>query len=497
MTKAQERQLRRQLFMWRVVLQYGIGFIVLVYFVTASLHFHYTPDDTYIYLQYGRNIARGEGFSFNAGTPSYGVSGPLWVLLIAAGTKLSLDPYVVAKTLDIVFASFSVIGVMAFTFVVTRDRLYALVAAWIFSFDAWFLRSSGTGMDTSIAVLLVLLTLWYAYKKEYLTSALVAGLLTLVRPEGVLLFIAVCADSILNGRERWPVIKTMLASFLLYGVVVGSWLFYSSMQFGVVISSMVLNKPAGRIALWDFVLSNVRIIGTTQCIMVLALIAGLILAVRRSEWRTLREDAFPLLWVLLLPLFYIVMGVQVVSGDLLLILPVIVVYGVWGIKRFERASLVSPQRGFLILFVLAGFSLAQNQLVYRLWIVPHMETSALGADECLKPIAYWLRTNTSPGTSVSAPDIGMLGYVSERTIYNSPGAVKAGAGRSVEGSTNDQRLKQESHGQGEHSDYVVDRSTVPERLTSESLKPVMTRTFSGLGLSKPGLEYYTLYKVMR
>ena len=180
--------------MWRLVLQYGIGAIVLVFFVTTSLHFRYTPDETYVYLQYGRNIARGEGFSFNAGTLSYGVASPLWALLIAAGTKLSLDPYVVAKTLDIVFASFSIIGVMAFAFVLIRDRIYALAAAWMFSFDAWFLRWSGSGVETSLALLLVLLTLWYAYKKEYLTSALVAGLLTLVRPEGALLFVAVLVD---------------------------------------------------------------------------------------------------------------------------------------------------------------------------------------------------------------------------------------------------------------------------------------------------------------
>lgn len=105
MTEDQERQLQRRMFWWRLVLQYGIGVIVVVFYVTASLHFHYTPDDTYIYLQYGRNIARGEGISFNAGTPSYGMTGPLWGFLIAAGTKLSLDPYIVAKTLDIVFAA--------------------------------------------------------------------------------------------------------------------------------------------------------------------------------------------------------------------------------------------------------------------------------------------------------------------------------------------------------------------------------------------------------
>jgi hypothetical protein len=244
-------------------------------------------------------------------------------------------------------------------------------------------------------------------------------------------------------------------------------------------------------------MANFEIIGTTQILLALFLVAGVILVVRRSDWRTLREDGFPLLWVILLPLCYVVMNVQVVSRYLLLILPLVVVYGVWGIKRLEVASLVSPQRGLQILLVVAALSLAQNQLIYRMWIVPHMESFELGTEECLKPIAYWLRSNSSPGTTVLTPDIGMLGYVSERTMYDTAGLLTLDVKRAFRGVSYDEGMKQRRYEQVVHPDYVIDRSPVPERLASESLKPVMTRTFSGLGLSKPELEYYTLYKVMR
>ena len=497
MIEEREEQLKRHWFVWRIVLQYGIGFVVLVFFVTASFHFRYTPDDTFIYLQYGKNIARGEGFSFNAGTPSYGIAGPLWALLIAAGTKLSLDPYIVAKTLDIAFAGLSIIGVLAFAFVVIRDRIYALVAALIFSFDAWFLRWSGSGMESSIAVLLVMLTLWYAYKKEYITSALVAGLLTLVRPEGMFLFVAVLVDCIVNGKQRAVAIRTMLESFLLYSVVVGSWLLYAWMQFGAIVPNILLVKSTDDNSLWNSILSNFRIIGATQGLMGLFLVAGVIVALRKSQWRTLREDGFPLLWVLLVPLFYVVMNVQVVSRYLLLILPVVVVYGVWGIKRLEIASLVSPQRGLLVLLIVAGLSLGQNQFIYRMWVVPHMETFELGAEECLKPIAYWLRSNAAAGSTVLTPDIGMVGYISERTVHEMAGLVTPDARQALSGVGYDEAMKQRRYEQAVHPDYVIDRSPVPERLATEGLVPVMTRTFSGHGLSNPELTYYTLYKVIR
>ena len=500
MTEDQEWELKRRWLVWRLVLQYGIGVVVLVFFVTVSFHFRYTPDDTYIYLQYGRNIARGDGFSFNAGTPSYGVASPLWALMIAAGTKLSLDPYIVAKTLDIVFASFSVIGVLAFAFILIRDRMYAVIAAWMFSFDAWFLRWSGTGVETSLALLLVMLTLWYAYKKEYMTSAVVAGLLTMVRPEGTLLFFAVLADCGFNCRVRTSVVKTILASTMIFVLVAGPWLLYAYSQFGTIIPNAFRIHPTDAVStssVWHSIVSDLQIIGLTEVLLSLFVVAGIIIALKRFGWRGIREDVFPLFWLILLPLFYVVMNIQIVSRYLVLILPVIVVYGVWGIKRLEIAALVTPQRGLIILLAVAGLSLAQNQYIYQRWIVPHMGSFELGVEDCMKPIAYWVRSNSHAGSTVLSPTVGMLGYISERSVFDVQGIVTPEAKRAVLGGDDDQAMTNRRNEAVVHPDFVVDRSPKPERLASESLKPVMTRPFSGLGLSNPDVEYFTLYKVVK
>ena len=500
MTDEQEQELKRRWLVWRLVLQYGIGVVVLVFFVIASLHFRYTPDDTYIYLQYGRNIARGEGFSFNAGTPSYGVTGPLWALMIAAGAKLSLDPYIVAKTLDIVFASFSVIGVLAFAFILMRDRIFAVIAAWIFSFDAWLLRWSGTGLETSLALLLVMLTLWYAYKKEYMTAAFVAGLLTLVRPEGTLLFLAVLADCGFNCRVRAAVGKTILASTMIFILVAGPWLLYAYSQFGTIIPNTFRvhsTDVVSAASVWHSLMLGLQVIGMTELLMSLCVVAGIIIALRRFGWRGIREDVFPLFWMVLLPLFYVVTNVQIVSRYLVLSLPVIVVYGVWGIKRLEIASIVTPQRGLVILLTIAALSLAQNQYIYQRWFAPHMGAFELGAEDCLKPIAYWIRSNAPAGSTVLTPAVGMLGYISERSIIDAQGVVTTDAKRAFAGGEYDRAMAGRRYETVVHPDYILDRSSTPGRFVSDSLRPVMTRSFSGFGLSDPGLEYFTLYKVMR
>ncbi len=129
----------------RSLLLFSLPVIVGLFYATAGLHFSYTPDDTYIYLQFARNVGAGHGVGFNPGEPTYGVTSPLWMLIIALGRKLGLDPYFGAKALDLVFASFALIALYLVAFEIIRDVGVALCAAVAFSVNAWFLRWSGAG----------------------------------------------------------------------------------------------------------------------------------------------------------------------------------------------------------------------------------------------------------------------------------------------------------------------------------------------------------------
>ena len=487
-------------FLWNFAVRYGIGVVVLVFFVTVNLHFDYTPDDTYIYLQYAKNIARGEGFSFNAGEPSYGITGPLWVLLIAGGTKLGLDPYIVAKTLDVLFASLAIIAFYALAFAVIRDRVFALLAAWMFSFDAWFLRWSASGMETSLAVLLAIIAVWYAYTKEYVVASFVAVILTLVRPEGALLFVVILLDALLNARDRTVRWRALAGSVLMYGMILSMWLVFAYAYFGSVVPNTLQAKStslASLPVLWFTTFSSLKILGATQVVPLLLLILGIAVTVRHYGWRIIKEEGVFVLWIVALPVLYILLSVQVISRYLVLLIPFVVIYGVWGIKRLELTAVISPQRSLLMLLVVAGISLVQNQYVYRSRVVPHMNNFTMGMSECLKPIAYWLRSNTPQDATILTPDIGMLGYVTERTVYETAGLVTPAIKKAFRGASYDEGMAQRRYEHVLRPDYIVDRSPTPERLTSDTIRPVMTRPFPGLGLTKSDLVYYTLYKVSR
>jgi hypothetical protein len=240
-----------------------------------------------------------------------------------------------------------------------------------------------------------------------------------------------------------------------------------------------------------------KIVGASQLILVLFLAGGVVVTVRKFGWHIVREEGFPLIWAFAVPLWYVMFNVEVASRQLLLVIPVFVVYGLWGIKRLEIASFVSQRRVISILLLVAGVSLAQNQFVYRGWALPHMKNLELGVNECLKPIAYWLRTNTPAGTTILTPQAGVIGYVSERKVFDASGMIDPSVGRAFGSDSYDAGMVGRKYEMAVHPDYVIDRSSTPERLVAETMKPVMTRTFPGLGIAKPELMFYTLYKVMR
>jgi hypothetical protein len=245
------------------------------------------------------------------------------------------------------------------------------------------------------------------------------------------------------------------------------------------------------------ILATIEIIGSTQLLLALFLAVGMVVTIRKFGWNVVREECFPLLWAFAVPLWYVIFNIEVGSRQLLLVLPIFVVYGLWGLKRLEIAALVSPQRGFIILLIIAGVSLAQNQVVYRVWVLPHMNNLELGVTECLKPLAYWLRTNTPAGTIVLAPQAGVIGYVSERNVFDASGAIDPDVRRAFGSESYDTGMREKKYEVAIQPGYVIDRSPTPERLVVATMDPVMTRVFPGSGITKPGLMYYTLYRVKR
>jgi hypothetical protein len=166
-------------------------------------------DDSWIHLQFARNLAEGHGFSFNAGVPSSGSTAPLWTLLLAVPLWLGLDPIVSAKALGIGLVAIAALAAAALTRRLSGSPGAAVlvgVAVGITQRMAW---AGLSGMEVPLYTALVSVAMLTYVRSCERPSALDrtwglwAGLAGWARPETFVASGILAAASLLaGGRDR-------------------------------------------------------------------------------------------------------------------------------------------------------------------------------------------------------------------------------------------------------------------------------------------------------
>ena len=143
-------------------------------------------DDSWIHLQFARNLAAGAGFSYNPGVPVAGSTAPLWTLLLGAGAVVSAS-LTMAKVVGIIatIGAALVTRRAALAWGVRSDA--ALFASIAVSWMGPMVWGALSGMEVSLAALLVAAALLTHAKDRPLASAVCAALAVLARPEALLL----------------------------------------------------------------------------------------------------------------------------------------------------------------------------------------------------------------------------------------------------------------------------------------------------------------------
>lgn len=496
----------------RLLLIVSLPVILLVFFVIAASHFSYTPDDTYIYLQFAKNVIRGDGLAFNAGHPTYGFTGSLWLFIIAAGGFFGADLLMTAKIVDLLFACASVLMFSFLAFEVIRDRVVALAATGAFALNAWFLRWAGSGMETSLAVLLVVAAVWFCLRNEYLPATITAALLALVRPEASLMLALIIADIFLNTDDRKRATRLSLAVVLTYMAVVLPWTVYSALTFGTVLPNTALAKASLHITLEGSASTLVdlgKMIGATDGVAVLVLlVCGGLMMIRRREWVSglehaatyrsylLRQGVLGLGWVAALVLFYGLTGINMISRYVLLVTPFIVLYAFFFLDRvLVHMNALNFRYGAAVICSLA--IMTQNHFVFRGAVSPGIDAFSSGMAECFVPIGKWFHNNTPPGTVIFATDVGALGYYSDRVICDGAGLVSPEMLPFVRGGYTFERLVREKvYRTRFHAGYVVYNSfEAGAPAGNPDLVPLFTLVMPRMKLLEARPTYYTVCRV--
>lgn len=381
-------------------------------------------DDAWIHFQFARNLAQGQGFSFNAGDPQPGSTAPLWTLLLA-GVGLFTEQFLGPA---IVLSWFFLLATVWLSYGLTRrladGRFAAFLAGLGVALDGRLLWAGLSGMEATAFAALSVAAVWLYGRDGYLRpgTALLFALAGQVRPEGHALFALAVLDSayaLLHTNWRWRSLRPLLLPMLIYGVVALPYTLFSLSVTGRPLPNTFYAKVGSE---HFFSLRTLRETmglhwGDNPLTMALLLV-GLGPAWRRSR--------LVVLWLLGLWLLTPVIVDQVWHHGrytMPLIPFQMVVAGVgaqWLLQQGQKRLSPPLNRwlpvGLLLLLLLGAgwrFGYWRDMLAYN-------------ANEILQidvALGEWLAANTPEDALIAIDDIGAIAFLSQRRIVDMNGLV--------------------------------------------------------------------------
>jgi hypothetical protein len=387
-------------------------------------------DDSWIHLQFARNLAEGAGFSFNPGHPVAGSTAPLWTLLLGAGAVVFSASLWTAK-------AFGIVATLAAGLLTRRA-----VLAWGAPADAAVIAAAGlmwmgpvvwgslSGMEVSLAACLVAAALLAHGRDHALATAVCAALAILARPESLLL-----VPLFLVAR---PITLRRVVTFTLAtAVIVAPAVLFSVSTAGTLYPATAVAKIEGGLVGWLggvrepasltfvarprlFFAEWIRWLTSTHWLLAVAVAAALVqvwrVAGRSLGVITLGLLAHPLGMALLAPY----RGPAFQEGRYsihILPLAVLAVAVAFGGRRDASPTFGRPARVGLMLawLVIAAITLGPAATRYG-WAVQNINAMQVH-------LGHWVDDHVPKTAHVAVNDIGAIAFFSRREIIDLMGLV--------------------------------------------------------------------------
>lgn len=412
--------------------------------------FGFPLDDSWIHLQFARNLRDYGSFSYyqNEMTTS-GSTSPLYTMLLTAGLFVTSNEFILSYALGVGFFAAGAFVLSRLGRELFKGQLILVIGGMLlYSLEPRLQWIALSGMETTLFIFLLLLV-WYLYRRRSARwLGVAAGLLLWARPEAVIFFAALAVDVLYRTRwvrlqhakktsaeaqkhdHRWLRPATGIAAVICLGYAV----------FNLVLSGSILpNTYAAKIeyygsggggfppAVFDWLTAgHMPVVSAFAAIAILDLL-----------WRIVRRKPqdylVPLLWSAgLFVAYWQKLPFLYQEGRYLMpILPFIILLGLRGVeivvdliqiiitgvqkKAIKTAVLALVVLALVAQFGYAGWRGREIYAEYCKYITDRQVRTAL-----------WIRDHLPTDAVIGTHDVGAIAYYSGRRIVDMVGLVSPG-----------------------------------------------------------------------
>ncbi len=397
-------------------------------------------DDSWIHMQFARNLAEGHGFAYNPGASVSGSTAPLWTLVLGGMFAILGSHPALAKVIGLVaaLATAWLAGRLAETW--TERPVLGLLASVLTVLSGPIVWGALSGMEVSLAALLVTATLVLHAQGRIWPAAVMLGLGAITRPEALLL-LPLCW---LAGSLTW---RRALAWGVPAAACVGPWVAFNLATIGTpwpgtaaakVEGGLLgflegIREPIGTTLLtrpWQFTTEWVGWLWQTNALVPLLLLPGLWWLARRWGRVALAPACALLLHPIAMALLAPYRGPAFQEGRYSIhLLPLAIVVSVAPLAMALPDPACSESRvawprttvagaGWLVaLALLVGALVALPPAASRYgWAVQNIEAMQVH-------LGHWVQRHTPPRARLGLNDVGAIAYFSRREVVDVMGLV--------------------------------------------------------------------------
>jgi hypothetical protein len=386
-------------------------------------------DDSWIHLQFARNLASGHGFAYNPDIPVAGSTAPLWTLLLAGLFKIGGAYPAWAKLAGVAAALGAAWLARWLALVWTGDAVLGLTAGLATAWSAPVVWGALSGMEVTLAALLVTATLAAHASGRVAVSAALAGLAALARPESVLLIpLLWLAGPLTSSRSAivWGVPAAFLTPWVVFNLrTAGTPLpatAAAKIEGGLVGFFSGAREPLATTLLWrpwQFEREWILWLASVNLLLPVLIVPGLWVLWRRGGrfwfWPASILMIHPIGMALLAPYRGPAFQEGRYSIQLLPLAVVVAVSALAPLVWAARVQLVWGRLACALLLAASLVPLAAGATRYA-WAVQNIDAMQVS-------LGRWVVEQTPKNSRVALNDVGAIAYLGRRQVIDVMGLV--------------------------------------------------------------------------
>ncbi len=394
-------------------------------------------DDSWIHFHLARNVAEGHGLAYNPGVPVSSSTAPLWTLLLAGLFKAGGVYPAWAKAVGVAGALGAAWLARRLALAWTGDAALGLTAALVTAWSAPMVWGALSGMEVTLAALLVTAALVAHVEGRAAISAALVGLAVLARPESALLVPLLWLSGPLTAR-RSAVALGLPAALLV------PWVAFNLRTSGTPLPSTAAAKiEGGLLGLlegtresaavtllsrpWQFEREWIAWLASVNVLLPVLILPGLWVVWRRGG----RAWALPASILLLHPLAMALLapyrGPAFQEGRYSIqILPLAIVVAMSALLLPLSPLPVSPhdrgqgegwfRRVAMALLLAASLASLSPGATRYAWAVQNIDAMQVS-------LGRWVQAHTPPDSRLALNDVGAIAYFGRREVVDVMGLV--------------------------------------------------------------------------